>query len=100
MGRGSQPGQYRARSRSAGHHQGHHHAGRAGAAGHAAVAIEGYGGTTLLGGAAMDVMVPTALPFRMSISGDANGDGDLTVSDIFYEINNLFANGPAPVVGD
>lgn len=64
------------------------------------VAIEGYVGTELLGGVAMDVMVPTAVPFRMSIGGDANGDGDVTVGDIFYEINNLFAGGPAPVAGD
>jgi Right handed beta helix region len=64
------------------------------------IAVEGYIGTTLLGGVAVDVIVPTAVPFRMSISGDANGDGDVTVSDIFYEINNLFAGGPAPVAGD
>ncbi|MBW3671348.1 MAG: dockerin type I repeat-containing protein, partial [Acidobacteria bacterium] len=29
--------------------------------------------------------------------GDANGDGTVTVSDIFYLINNLFAGGPGPV---
>ncbi len=29
--------------------------------------------------------------------GDANGDGQVTVTDIFYLINNLFANGPAPI---
>lgn len=31
------------------------------------------------------------------ISGDANGDGSVTTSDIFYLINNLFASGPAPI---
>ncbi len=29
--------------------------------------------------------------------GDANGDGNVTVADVFYMINFLFAGGPAPV---
>lgn len=34
------------------------------------------------------------------VKGDANGDGAVTVADVFYLINNLFAGGPAPVSGD
>lgn len=34
----------------------------------------------------------------VGVSGDANGDGALTVADIFYLINHLFAGGPTPVV--
>jgi hypothetical protein len=30
-------------------------------------------------------------------SGDANGDGHVNVSDVFYLINALFASGPSPV---
>ena len=30
-------------------------------------------------------------------SGDANGDGTVTVSDVFYLINFLFGGGPAPI---
>jgi streptogramin lyase len=30
-------------------------------------------------------------------SGDANGDGSVTVSDVFYLINFLFGGGPAPI---
>jgi len=29
--------------------------------------------------------------------GDANGDGQVTVGDVFYLINYLFAGGPAPI---
>jgi hypothetical protein len=29
--------------------------------------------------------------------GDADGDGTLTISDVFYLINSLFAGGPPPV---
>jgi hypothetical protein len=32
-----------------------------------------------------------------SLQGDANGDDALTVQDIFYLINNLFAGGPNPL---
>ena len=35
-----------------------------------------------------------ALPFA---KGDANGDGVIDVSDVFYLINYLFAGGSAPV---
>ena len=31
------------------------------------------------------------------VSGDADGDGDVTVTDVFYLINFLFAGGPAPI---
>jgi hypothetical protein len=29
--------------------------------------------------------------------GDADGDGDVDVADIFYMVNALFAGGPAPI---
>ncbi len=32
-------------------------------------------------------------------SGDVNGDGTVNTSDIFYLINDLFTNGPAPAGG-
>jgi streptogramin lyase len=32
-----------------------------------------------------------------TVPGDANGDGSVTVGDVFYLINNLFAGGPAPI---
>jgi len=32
--------------------------------------------------------------------GDANGDRTVTVSDVFYDVNALFASGPAPASGD
>jgi Dockerin type I domain/Fibronectin type III domain/Putative Ig domain len=31
-----------------------------------------------------------------TLAGDANGDGQVTVGDVFYLINYLFAGGPAP----
>jgi streptogramin lyase len=34
--------------------------------------------------------------FEVFVSGDVNDDGDVTVSDVFYLINYLFAGGPAP----
>jgi hypothetical protein len=34
---------------------------------------------------------------RLLPSGDANGDGLVTVLDVFYLINQLFASGPAPL---
>ena len=30
-------------------------------------------------------------------SGDVNGDSTLSVADVFYLINSLFAGGPAPI---
>jgi len=30
------------------------------------------------------------------LRGDANGDGTIDVTDVFFLINHLFANGPAP----
>ncbi len=38
------------------------------------------------------VVTTTNLP-----SGDANGDGQVTVADVFYLINFLFTGGPAPI---
>jgi IPT/TIG domain/Dockerin type I domain len=35
-----------------------------------------------------------------SSSGDANGDGQVTIADVFYLINYLFAGGPGGVAGD
>ncbi len=35
--------------------------------------------------------------FTTSPHGDANGDGQVTVTDVFYLINYLFAGGPAPI---
>lgn len=35
-----------------------------------------------------------------SIAGDANGDGKITVEDLFYLINALFSGGVAPANGD
>jgi hypothetical protein len=37
--------------------------------------------------------------FCATLAGDANGDAAITVSDIFYLINALFAGGSAPVKG-
>ena len=31
------------------------------------------------------------------LSGDVNGDGVVTVGDVFYLVNNLFTSGPAPI---
>jgi hypothetical protein len=33
---------------------------------------------------------------RLFIPGDVNDDGVVTVADVFYLINDLFAGGPAP----
>jgi Dockerin type I domain/Metallo-peptidase family M12B Reprolysin-like len=33
----------------------------------------------------------------VTAAGDANGDGTVSVADVFYLINNLFAGGPSPV---
>ncbi len=35
--------------------------------------------------------------FTTAPHGDANGDGQVTVTDVFYLINYLFAGGPAPI---
>ena len=34
---------------------------------------------------------------RVNPPGDVNGDGQVSVADVFYTINFLFAGGPAPV---
>lgn len=44
----------------------------------------------------LDAFIAKVVDFS-STKGDANGDGNLTVADIFYLVNNLFASGPAPV---
>ena len=36
-------------------------------------------------------------PLAARETGDANGDGSVTVADVFFLINNLFAGGSAPV---
>jgi hypothetical protein len=33
---------------------------------------------------------------QFNVPGDANGDGQVTVADVFYVINFLFSGGPAP----
>lgn len=38
------------------------------------------------------ITIPGSLP-----KGDANGDGAVGVTDVFYLINNLFSSGPPPV---
>jgi streptogramin lyase len=35
--------------------------------------------------------------FDLWVPGDANGDGDVTIADVFYLINFLFAGGPSPI---
>ncbi len=42
----------------------------------------------------------TVLPPGSVPRGDANGDGNVTVADVFYLINFLFSGGPNPVSGD
>lgn len=37
-----------------------------------------------------------ALPLTFT-HGDANGDGAVTVADLFYLLNNIFSGGPAPL---
>jgi Tol biopolymer transport system component len=37
------------------------------------------------------------VPARAGVTGDVNGDGQVTAADIFYLINFLFANGPQPI---
>jgi sugar lactone lactonase YvrE len=38
-----------------------------------------------------------SLSAGISTPGDVNGDGSVSVADIFYLISNLFAGGPAPI---
>jgi hypothetical protein len=44
-----------------------------------------------------DVFVAKVTDCSGNPKGDVNGDGAVNVSDIFYLINYLFANGPAPI---
>lgn len=46
-----------------------------------------------------NVCAPTSTGSTV-VKGDANGDGTVTVADVFYLINFLFSGGPAPVSGD
>lgn len=46
--------------------------------------------------AAEDIRLTRYTQQSIGVRGDANGDGSLTVADIFYLINNLFAGGPPP----
>src|SRR5262249_32626314 len=34
---------------------------------------------------------------EFKLRGDVNGDGRLSIEDVFYLLNNLFAGGPAPI---
>ena len=49
------------------------------------------GGTGVATSASLTVTIGAPMP------GDANGDGQVTVADVFYLINNLFAGGPVPI---
>jgi Bacterial Ig-like domain (group 3)/Dockerin type I domain len=51
-----------------------------------------YGGDSSYGASSSSVLTETVY-----LSGDANGDGSVTVGDVFYLINSLFAGGPAPI---
>ena len=44
-----------------------------------------------------DAFIAKLSGFPVTLHGDANGDGVVTVADVFYLINDLFAGGPAPV---
>jgi hypothetical protein len=57
--------------------------------GHFVVAWESYNG--------QDGDKLGAIARRVTLSGDANGDGVLDVADIFHLINSLFAGGPASI---
>ena len=52
---------------------------------------------TCPGGKFHDAYTATTLTLIPLLCGDANGDGQISVADIFYMINNLFAGGPPPV---
>ncbi len=39
---------------------------------------------------------PFSMTLLRSVHGDINGDGIVSVADVFYLVNNLFAGGPAP----
>jgi Bacterial Ig-like domain (group 3)/IPT/TIG domain/Beta-propeller repeat/Dockerin type I domain len=45
-------------------------------------------------------VLASGFTFQTVPNGDANGDGQVTVSDVFYLINHLFASGPAAIAGD
>ena len=55
------------------------------------------GSTTIVGGASDSSNTGAAWVFtRFCGRGDVSGDGAVTVADVFYLINFLFAGGPAP----
>ena len=47
-------------------------------------------------GLVMVLLVPGIGVTQTAVCGDQNGDAALTVGDVFYLINNLFAGGPGP----
>ena len=61
------------------------------------IAVEGYAAGELIGGVAMDVLVPRAALFAMAPRGDADGDGIVGASDALYMVRHLFEGGAAPV---
>jgi hypothetical protein len=64
----------------------------------AGTAISGDAKTLLVGGNNDNSGVGASWVFmRECLGGDINGDGSVTVADIFYLINFLFAGGPPPV---
>jgi hypothetical protein len=60
-------------------------------------------GTTIVGGSRGDPFNGhggDGTEFRLVANpGDADGDGDVTIGDVFYLINGLFASGPPPYAG-
>ena len=61
------------------------------------VALSGDGGTAIVGGFFDDSSVGAAwIHDRIPSKGDVNGDGAITVGDVFYLVNVLFSGGPVP----
>ncbi len=61
------------------------------------VALSADGNTLIAGGVADNSTAGAAWVFtRFCGRGDVSGDGAVTVADVFYLINFLFAGGPAP----
>ena len=67
------------------------------------VALSADASTAIVGGFLDDALVSGAgaawvfVAAGTPISGDANGDGSVTVADVFYLISSLFVGGPAPI---
>ena len=51
----------------------------------------------VLAALALGVAAPSGVATGQAVPGDANGDGVVTVLDVFFTINYLFAAGPAPI---